>query len=86
MEATVWHRRQTTPNDGWSSWQSLGVPGGHNPKASPGVPALGVNAAGRLEVLVVVEDQVWHAAQQPGPVWSAWSSMGQPGRGLALFL
>jgi hypothetical protein len=79
IEATVWHRRQTVRNDGWSPWQSLGRPGGDKPKSSPGVPVLGVNSAGRLEVFVVVEDQVWHAAQQPGSTWSAWSSMGQPG-------
>jgi hypothetical protein len=80
VDAIVWHRRQTTSNNGWSPWQSLGRPGGHEPKFNPGVaPALGINAAGHLEVFVIVEDRVWHAAEQPGRIWSEWSSLGQPG-------
>lgn len=79
-EAQVWHRRQTEPNNGWSRWQSLGRPAGHIPHGDAGAaPALAVNAAGRLEIFVIVEEGVWHAAQQPGPVWSAWSSLGRPG-------
>jgi hypothetical protein len=72
----VWHRRQAAPNQGWSQWQNLGRPSGHEFAISP--PALGVNASGRPEAFVEEEDQVWHASQQAGLAWSAWSSLGQP--------
>jgi hypothetical protein len=72
----VWHRRQAAPNQGWSEWQNLGRPSGQEFAISP--PALGVNASGRPEAFVEEEDQVWHASQQVGLAWSAWSSLGQP--------
>jgi hypothetical protein len=76
--AVVWHRRQTAPNDGWSRWQSLGPPAGHE-VGNLGVLALAVNAAACLEAFAVVKDRMWHAFQRPGLAWSAWSPMGKPG-------
>jgi hypothetical protein len=77
-KAVVWHRRQSAPNDGWSHWQSLGPPAGHE-VGNLGALALAVSAAGRLEAFAVVEDRMWHAVQRPGLAWSAWSPMGKPG-------
>lgn len=67
----LWHKWQTTPNNGWSGWSSLG-----------GVittePVVGRNADGRLEVFARGTDgAVWHRWQTaPNNGWSGWSSLG----------
>jgi hypothetical protein len=76
-DGSVWHRRQTVPNGGWSDWSSLEAPG----PSSPGEPVVTRNKDGRLELFMAVTDgNTWHSRQaEPGaPQWEAWSALGGP--------
>jgi hypothetical protein len=82
-DGTVWHRWQTVPNRGWSPWDSLGKPG-EQPATT--TPVLALLPDSRVVAVVVAGGTVWQASQQqPGasPDWSAWSSLGRPGNGMA---
>jgi hypothetical protein len=66
----VWHVKQTSPNGGWGSWQSLGG----NVRSTPTV---GRNQDGRLEMLVVgFNNHVYHKWQDAYGNWSDWADMG----------
>src|SRR5690349_3086633 len=67
----LWHIWQTAPNNGWSSWASLGG-------ILTSSRAVGRNADGRLEVFVRGTDEaLWHIWQlTPGGAWSSWASLG----------
>jgi hypothetical protein len=85
-DGTVWHRWQTTPNDDWSEWTSLGRPNG---QLATSTPALALLPDSRVTAFVIADGIVWQASQrQPGTSsdWSAWSSLGQPGDGRAYSL
>ena len=70
-DGALWHVWQTAPNNGWSSWISLGG-------QIQGPIAVGRNADGRLEVGVRGTDgALWHMWQTaPNSGWSAWASLG----------
>ena len=72
-DSAVWHNWQTSENNGWSGWATLGVPG-------PGTEyelCIGNNQDGRLEVFSIGKDgNLWHIWQ---PGWSKWWCLGSPG-------
>jgi hypothetical protein len=76
-DAALWHRRQTTPNGGWSRWLSHGAP---QPAGLMGSPAVVPSEDGRLELFVVGTDgALWHRWQTaPNAAWSPWLSHGTP--------
>jgi hypothetical protein len=80
-DGTVRHHWQTSPNNGWSQWQSLDKPDDD----AFGPLAVGANADGRLEVVVpgvstAGEVAMWHRWQLTGGGrWSDWASLGRPG-------
>ena len=63
--------RQTSPNNGWSKWESLG-------DLKIDMLAVGSNQDGRLEVFARGMDQaLWHIRQtSPNNDWSKWESLG----------
>ena len=67
----LWHIWQTAPNNGWSSWASLGgtITSAPNPSN---------DADGRLEVFARgTDDALWHIWQTaPNNGWSSWESLG----------
>jgi hypothetical protein len=81
------HIFQTAPNNGWSDWESLGVP--HPEAVSPDTilgtlvtaPIVGRNADGRLEVFAIGSKDVFqndlvHIWQTvPNGPWSQWASL-----------
>ncbi len=72
---SLWHRWQTTPNDGWEPWADLG--GG----IGPHILVVGQNAGGRLEVFAVsTYGSLWHIWQDDtSPTgWSDWADLGTP--------
>jgi acylphosphatase len=73
----LWHKWQTAPNAGWSSWASLSNPPHVNTLTFPFV---GRNADGRLEVFGIGSDgALWHIWQvRAGAGWFSWFSSGQP--------
>jgi predicted phage baseplate assembly protein len=76
----LWHIWQVAPNDGWSSWASLGgvLPVGSSLTA-------GRNQDGRLEVFGIgMDGAVWHNAQLTAGGWSGWLSLGKPTPGLQM--
>ncbi len=82
-ESAMWHRWQTVAGHGWSDWSSLGTPGSGR---EPGVPVLGQNADGRLELFTVTGDNaVWHRWQQrandPESWGASWQSLGHQAGG-----
>jgi photosystem II stability/assembly factor-like uncharacterized protein len=71
------HAWQTSPNNGWSSWSSLGSP----PAEFLGAMAAAVNANGRLEVFgrvgLMSTGGLYHLWQTaPGNGWSTWDNLG----------
>ena len=70
-DGALWHIWQTSPNNGWSGWGSLG--GGIQ-----GPIAVGSNADGRIEVFVKgMDSALWHIWQtSPNNGWSGWASLG----------
>lgn len=62
----------------WNGWASLGQPAGG---ALASGPAVACNPYGRLVAFVIGSDlTVWFASQtQPGPDWTDWVPLGQPG-------
>jgi hypothetical protein len=73
-DSSPWRSGQTAPNNGWSSWASLGSP----PNGSPAMPAVSASADGRLEVFLHSYGVLWHIWQTPGGGWSDWTSHGTP--------
>jgi len=67
---SLWHIWQTAPNDGWSSWASLG--------GWIDAPTVTRNTDGRLEAFVIgANNALWHIWQTtPGGGWSSWASLG----------
>jgi hypothetical protein len=80
----VWNVWQTSPNNGWSAWGSLGQVDAISPGRSLLELAVGTNQDGRLEVFVNKDDNLSHIAQTfPGNGWGPWGTLSD---GLALFL
>jgi hypothetical protein len=71
----LWHRWQRVGGGGWSDWSSLGQP---NDQLGVGMPVVGRNNDGRLEVFTTASDgAVWHRWQRVGGGgWADWSSLG----------
>ena len=69
-DGAVWHNWQTAPNNGWSSWYSLG--------GWIDLLEIGQNADGRTEIFARGGDgAVWHNWElTPGGSWSGWYSLG----------
>jgi len=69
-DRAVWHMWQTAPNNGWSSWASMG--------GWVDIISSARNADGRLELFVRGSDAaVWHNWQTaPNNGWSGWASLG----------
>ena len=65
-DLALWHIWQVAPNNGWSSWSSLG--------GVIDLLAVGRNQDGRLEPLVRGTDlALWHIWQvAPNNGWSGW--------------
>jgi hypothetical protein len=80
-EATRRHIRPTAPDHGWSDWVSHGCPSGVL-FGSDSTPAVASSADGRLELLVVGNDEtLWHMWQTaPDGGWSGWRSHDAPTR------
>ena len=89
VDRALIHIWQTAPNNGWSDWDSLGIP--HPEYRAPdgfaigdldSAPAVGRNADGRLEVFAVGSANtfqadlvhIWQVA--PNSPWSGWASLG----------
>lgn len=69
------HIWQTAPNNGWSTWGSLGAP--VNVALDYKKPAVGRNKDGRLEVFVCHGSSVAHIWQTaPNNGWSVWADLG----------
>ena len=66
-DGALWHIWQTTPNENWSDWASLGGEG-----ISKAV--VESNADGRLEVFVMVNGTMWHRWQL-APNSNSWSTV-----------
>jgi hypothetical protein len=71
----LWHRWQRVGGGGWADWSSLGQP---NNQLGVGMPVVGRNNDGRLEVFATASDgAVWHRWQRVGGGgWADWSSLG----------
>src|SRR5258708_6451400 len=66
----VVHIAQTSPNNGWGTWTSLGRPTLND---SVGGLAVGMNADGRQEVLANGSFALWDIWQtSPSNGWSGW--------------
>jgi hypothetical protein len=83
---TVWHRRQTAPNNGWSAWRLLDPPG---VVGFPDSLAVAQNRHGCLEVFVMDEGgTVWHDQEVVhNGDWLGWrphGHLGHPIGGLLL--
>jgi len=76
-DGNVWHVWQTAPNNGWSSWSSLGIPPAG---VANGAPFVGRNSDGRLELFVTGDDgnlyHMWQLAPNSG--WSTWVALTTP--------
>src|ERR1051326_4750356 len=73
------HAWQTSPNNGWSAWASLGAPAAQ----FLGAIAAAVNADGRVEAFgrvgLMGSGGLWHNWQtSPGGGWAGWSSLSAP--------
>jgi hypothetical protein len=79
QQATLWHRWQTTPDNGWSDWFSHGTPSGVL-FGSDSTPAIAPSVDGRLELFTVGNDgALWHMWQTAtGNGWSGWRSHDAP--------
>jgi hypothetical protein len=76
-DTDVWHRWQTSPNNGWSRWESMGSPPSGKNRII--ISGCGQNQDGRLEIFVISGNKVWHKWQTaPNNGWSHWASLGKP--------
>jgi hypothetical protein len=71
------HAWQTSPNNGWSAWTSLGAPAAQ----FLGAIAAAANADGRVEAFgrvgLMSSGGLWHIWQTaPGNGWSPWDNLG----------
>ncbi|HEV2069138.1 MAG TPA: S8 family serine peptidase [Acidimicrobiales bacterium] len=72
-DGAIWHSWQTTPNGGWSGWDSLGG-------SCTDSPAVGSNSDGRLEVFVRWQDGTLHRNWQRVPGWGvSWAGWHRTG-------
>ena len=79
FSGVIWHIWQTTPNGGWSSWQSMGAQVIKDGTYGYIHPVVVRNADGRLELFIWGLDKaIWHAAQTcAGCGWGSWSTLFQ---------
>jgi hypothetical protein len=79
-DGTLWHLWQTTPNNGWSSWETMGSPAQAG-FSQTSIPAVGRSADGRFDLFAVGTDgALWHRYQTAvANGWSGdWETMGTP--------
>ncbi|MBZ5562351.1 MAG: hypothetical protein LAP13_08010 [Acidobacteriia bacterium] len=73
-DQNIWHIWQTSPNNGWSGWASLGKP---PVQITNGAPFVGNNADGRIEVFVTGNDggiyHIWQTSPSNG--WGSWAQL-----------
>ena len=76
-DASLWHLRQTGPDDGSPQWFSHGAPA---VAGLAGSPAVAVDADGGMQLFVMGTDgALWQLSQTaPNGEWSEWSSHGAP--------
>jgi acylphosphatase len=70
-DSALHHIWQTSPNNGWSSWGSLG---GNVSNIS--VPAVGLDRGGNIEVFAVWNDATLSRIEQVNSWSGGWQSMG----------
>jgi hypothetical protein len=77
FSGVIWHIWQTTPNGGWSSWQSMGAQVIKDDTYGYIHPLVVRNTDGRLELFIWGLDKaIWHAAQTcPGCGWGVWTTL-----------
>ncbi|MFN2465408.1 MAG: hypothetical protein ABR598_03985 [Candidatus Dormibacteria bacterium] len=75
INGALWHAWQVAPSGGWTSFYSLGSPGGTSVAGTPGEVT---NADGRLEIVGRGADgHFWHIWQEtPSGGWGGWFSLG----------
>jgi acylphosphatase len=82
-DQNIWHIWQTSANNGWSGWASLGGPA---VSISNGAPFVGNNADGRIEVFVTGTDggiyHIWQTSPSNG--WGTWAQLQAPLAGIQL--
>ena len=80
LDGNLWVIQQTSPNNGWSGWLSLGALPGPAFASAFIVAANGVGPVkgpGRLEIFVTGSDgRLWHNWQIIPGQWSGWASLG----------
>lgn len=73
-DQNIWHIWQTSPNNGWSGWASLGHPGA---QIANGSPFVGNNGDGRIEMFTTGADggiyHIWQTSPSNG--WSSWAQL-----------
>ena len=82
-DGRIQHCWQKQPGGSWSSWASLGRPGG---QLAGGQLATAIDSDGCLELFTAgtTDGAVWQRRQsQPGGAWTDWVSLGHKGRGFA---
>ena len=74
----LYQNYQTAPNSGWSGWQAMGNSG--NVWTQNGIPAVGTNSDGRLELFIVGTDgsvnHIWqlHPGSNASTNWSSFTT------------
>lgn len=72
MDGELWYCSQTSPNSGWSDWQTLGGSPIEN-----GRPEVAQNAWGGLSIFVRWQDQsLYYLRSNRAGQWSTWCSLG----------
>ena len=78
--SVMWHKTQTSPNNGWSDWSLLSESESVRFDRAGTHPRLISNAHGALEIFAIGKDgALWHAPQMPpNGSWSNWLPLGRP--------
>jgi hypothetical protein len=81
-DGKVQHCWQKQPGGSWSSWASLGLPGG---QLACRELATAIDSDGCLELFTggTADGAVWRRQSRPGGGWADWVSLGGKGRGFA---
>jgi len=83
-DQNIWHIWQTSPNNGWGGWASLGGP---PVQIANGAPFVGNNADGRIEVFVTgVDGSIYHIWQtSPSNGFGSWEQLQSAPPGVELW-
>jgi hypothetical protein len=69
----LWHNREIAPGEGWSGWNTLGMPASPQIASGPAV----VQSLNSLNVFVAdLDGGLWSIAQTTAQAWSSWNSLG----------